>query len=114
MVGIGTVDEDASNALLVIDFREVGFFKGGGWTVGAVDALLECECGGHGIEWNAGASAARRLARCSDSFAIVDSRPPADRSFRTFQISRMQDTRHARKTRTNKTTCSRGALTTYP
>ena len=44
--------------------------------------MLGCECGGHGIT----------VARCSDSFAIVDSRrTPADRSFRTFQLSRIQD-----------------------
>ena len=45
MVGIGTAEEDASNALLAVHFHEVGIFKGGGVVLGAVDTSLE---------WNAG------------------------------------------------------------
>ena len=44
LVGIGTAEEDASNALLRIHFHEVTIFKGGGCvpSLGAVGALVEC------------------------------------------------------------------------
>ena len=42
MAGMDAAEEDASIALLAIDFHEVGIFKGGGvMMLGAVDALLE-------------------------------------------------------------------------
>ena len=35
-----TAEKDASNALLAVHFHEVTIFNGGGWKLGAVDALL--------------------------------------------------------------------------
>ena len=46
MAGMDAAEEDASIALLAIDFHEVGIFKGGGLDqVDAVGASLECGTG---------------------------------------------------------------------
>ena len=106
MAGIGTAKEDASIAPLGIDFHEVGICKGGGLEAVAaegatpVTAWRYCNgmVGGLAVgSWRFGAP---------NSCAVVDSRRTG-RPFRTFQLSRIQNTRGARKTRTNKMTCSR-------